>query len=147
MENVYEEIQKKMGKRSIEKSSSSQAQVQFTNKNSQGRFCLPCHWYGKHANIFKGSGEHSSLPEQNAAQAGRPALQGEWVAGGNQINHLWVDVSEIPNHRFNCTCQAFPSLGRLDGDQTMPRQHRGQDWQVGEDPKMMMAETEILIIA
>ena len=29
LENVYEEIQKKMGKRSVEKGSSSQAQVQF----------------------------------------------------------------------------------------------------------------------
>ena len=37
LENVYEEIQKKMGKRSIEKSSSSQAQVHFTENHSQGR--------------------------------------------------------------------------------------------------------------
>jgi len=76
LENVYEEIQKKMGKRSIEKSSSSQAQVSIAACQSR------------------------TLPR----------------------------LGDLPCKENGL--QAFPSLGRLDGDQTMPRQHRGQDWQV-----------------
>ena len=53
LENVYEEIQKKMGKRNIEK-----GQVQIIlgkrkrKKSFQSRFCLPGHWYTKHVKPY-----------------------------------------------------------------------------------------------
>ena len=50
LENVYEEIQKKMGKRNIEK---SQVQIILGKKKSfQSRFCLPGHWHTKHVKPY-----------------------------------------------------------------------------------------------
>ena len=45
------------------------------------------------------SGDDSSLPEQNTAQAGWPTLQGEQFAGRNQINASTAFICEFDGNQ------------------------------------------------